>query len=193
MRYAELERREQAVKYSGKTPADVARELELIDRTITAALQVLAGLDLEHEPNQDLETRPFNHPVVIALHHGREWPHRTPVDPSEVGKTIMYPDGAIKVMQELRNAARRAAELTRPKRGNSADRTDSSRRAMWVGKNFVWLYRQHIGNGEMPPVSQTGRAVDLLGRMLCAAGLPDREPAPVLRRAVREARQALGM
>lgn len=193
LEYGELARRERDIKYFDKMPAQVAYELKLIDRTLSTALQVLAGLDLEHEPDQDIETRPFNHPVVIALHHGRVWPHLTPVDPAEAGQSIMYPDGAIKVIREFRDAARRAAGMTRPKPGNSADRTEQTRCATWVGRNFVWLYRRHIGNGELPPVSQTGPAVDVLRKMLCAAGLQDLDPVPLLKRSVRSARSSLGI
>lgn len=181
----------QSAEYADATPADVARDLDLIDKALSTALQTLAGLNLKHEEGQDIMTRPYNHPVVGALWHGRDFPPRTSIDPSAQGETIMYPNGAIEVMEELRDAARRAASIFRPKRGNSVERLEPTRRASWVGKNFVRLYRQYIGG--WPPKSKTGPAVELLGRALVEAGVPDHDPADVLRRAIKEAQTAVGL
>ncbi len=163
--------RAQAVKYADATPADVARNLDAMDKALTTALQVLGGLDLEHEQGQDLEARPYNWPTAQAL-------QQQDADPAQ----------AIRAIRALRDAARKAAAVERPGRGNSADRRELSKRAASVGKNLVCLHRQTFGG--WPPVSKTGRVVNLLGEALTAAGLSEFDPADVLRRAVETMRGA---
>lgn len=183
-------RQAQTVKYADALPADVARDLDVIDKALTTALQVLGRLDMEHESSQDLISRPYNHPVVMALWHGQAVDrsiHGKPIDFARPGSD-RYPTDVIDAMRGMRDAARRAADMTRPKRGNSSDRQESSRRASWVGRNFVRLHWQTFG--EWPPISKTGRVVDLLGKALETAGAPDSEPDGVLRRAVNAMRAA---
>ncbi|KMR21773.1 hypothetical protein, partial [Staphylococcus aureus] len=62
------------IKYHDTTPAKLHRQLAEIDKALTKALQVLGSLDLKHRPGQDLETEPFNWPVVQELATGR-WNH----------------------------------------------------------------------------------------------------------------------
>lgn len=171
MEMAQTIRQAQAVKYADATPTDVARDLVAIDKALTTALQVLAGLALEHQPGQDLEIHPFNWPTVQAL-------QQQDADPVQ----------AIRSIRALRDAARKAAAVERPGRGNSADRREPSKRAASVGKNLVRFHRETFG--ELPPISKTGRVVDLLGEALTAAGLSEFDPADVLRRAVETMRGA---
>lgn len=178
-------RQAQAMKYADATPADVARDLDAIDKALTTALQVLGGLDLEHEQGQDLEARPYNWPVASALASNR-WHLRLIAgveDNLAETEVHRYPSHVIEALRKMRNAARKAAAAERPGRGNSASRRESSKRAALVGMNFAARYLAEFRR--LPPISQSGPAVDLLGRTLIAAGLDGEQAPAVMRRAVK--------
>jgi hypothetical protein len=182
---ARLIRRTQSVKYAKSTPAVVYKELRKIDIGVTKLLQVLLPLDLCHRTNQDLEVEPFNWPLVQSLQaFGPCPPARSALvnDPD-------YPTALIESLVELRDRASRAMQAEKPGRGNSSRRSERTHRIEMVSKNFVRLYRGQFNM--MPPVSKSGRVVDLIQRALEVAGVEDADAAEVLRSGVERARSSL--
>lgn|GEM_PF-4629708 len=161
-----------------RPPHEVVRDLEAIDKSVTVAVQQLMALGLEHHDGQEISAEPFNWPVVQALQSGRfvmcALAHKPP---SEISA---YPTDLIAGLRELRDAARKAIELEKAGRGNSARRKPSSARRADLAKNFVFRYRSRFGH--MPPMSKTGDVVDLLQKMLNAAGEGDDADAGALLR-----------
>lgn len=173
----------QSVPYANSTPSDVCRDLTRIDKAISTVLQVLVPLDLCHKDGQDLATEPYNWPVVQSLQTFRY--HALPPEPANSDPT--FPTALIRQLTELRDAARLAAKLERPKRGNSSRIAERTYRIHMVGKNFVLDYRAKFG--EMPPMSSTGREVALLQRALEAAGLEQVDASDVLRRSIEQCKR----
>lgn len=166
------------LKYAEVNPSNIVRQLKAIDRALTAALQTLGGLELEHQEGQDISVKPFNWPVVQSLGVGRFVVRvQTCKPPLEIPA---YPTDVIESLRELRDAARKATEIKNPKRGNSAHRNPVSKRRAALAKNFVFKYRSRFGH--MPPMSKTGHVVELLQKMLNAAGEGDDADAGALLR-----------
>jgi hypothetical protein len=175
---ADAIRRAQSVEYAKSTPTQVYADLVKLDKGMTQALQVLAELDLAHYEGQDLEVAPFNWPAVQAIQSGR-----FARQPDETDAETTYPSQLIRDLTELRDAARSAQAMFKPGRGNSGQRDEQVMRADWVGKSFVRLHRDRFGR--VPPMSETGQAVDLLAKALERVEIsPDRaaELAPGLMR-----------
>lgn len=161
-------------------PKIVADDLKALDDALTVALQRIGPLQLEHQEGQDITANPFNWPLVQALstargvinaHHGI----------TEQAPAV-YPTDLIKGLRELRDAARLARESERPGRGNSARRNPSSARMAELAKNFVFKFRNRFGY--MPPMSKSGREVELLRRMFEVAGEASNDVAEQLRQAI---------
>ena len=163
-----------------RPPHEVVRDLEVIDRALTVALQQLCSLQLEHEERQDISSSPFNWPVVQALMHGRTVIGALRGDGA--GEVTAYPTELIKGLRELRDASRKAIELEKPGRGNSARRNPTAARKADLAKNFVFRFRRWFGY--MPPMSHTGQEVELLQRMFEAAGEVSNDVAEQLRQAI---------
>lgn len=161
-------------------PKIVADDLKALDDALTVALQAIGPLQLEHQEGQNITATPFNWPVVQALSTARGGmnAHRgiTGQDPA------VYPTDLIKGLRELRDAARFALELEKPGRGNSARRNPSSARMADLAKNFVFRFRSRFGY--MPPMSKSGREVELLRRMFEKAGEASNDAAEQLRQAI---------
>lgn len=161
-------------------PKTVADDLKALDDALTIALQTINPLQLEHQERQDITATPFNWPVTQALSTARRAMNArhgiTEQDPTT------YPTELIKNLRELRDAARLAYELERPGRGNSARRNSSSARMSDLAKNFVFKFRSRFGY--MPPMSKSGRDVELLQRMFEKAGEASNDAAEQLRRAI---------
>lgn len=164
-----------------RPPHELIRDLEAIDKAVTVALQQLMALGLEHHEGQDISVEPFNWPVVQSLGIARAVISALRGDLAV--ETPTYPTELIKGLRELRDAARKAIELGKPGRGNSARRNPTSARRADLAKNFVFRYRSRFGH--MPPMSHTGSVVDLVREMLVAAGEGDEADAyELLRRAI---------
>lgn len=172
------------VKYHDTTPARLHRQLAAMDKALTKALQVLLSLDLKHRPGQDLETDPFNWPVVQELATGR-WIHELSVrkvSSSEYQEVDAYPTQFLTDLEQLRDVARRCAEQCKPRRGQSTERSADSRDAARLARNFVFSFRANYG--EMPPMSSSGPVVDLLQKLLDVAGLCRYDAARLLQTAI---------
>jgi hypothetical protein len=85
--------------------------------------------------------------------------------------------------------SRQAMKAEKPKRGNSTIRAERTRRIDMLGKNFVRLYRGQFN--KMPPISKSGRVVDLVQRALEVAGVEGADAAEVLRAGIERAAAAL--
>lgn len=167
-----------------QTPTQLALDLHRIDKALTVALQILVPLHLRHKVGQDLEVEPFNWPLVTELSGGRMTAEilRGKGPPAHDFVQPSYPTKLIDDMIELRDAARHACKAVAPKRGNSSKRTARTALIDEVARNFVFHYRAHFGN--LPPISQTGWAVDLLAAMLKLAGVAEADAAVARRRGV---------
>lgn len=163
-----------------RPPHEVVSELKIIDKALTNALQKLVPLRLEHAEGQDISTAPFNWPVVQSLGNARAVIGALRGDLVEEAAT--YPTELIKGLRELRDAARKAIELEKPGRGNSERRNPKSARRADLAKNFVSRHRSRFGH--MPPVSHAGQTVDLMDRMLVAAGESGADAYELLRQAI---------
>lgn len=172
-------KRSVAVDYGQSTPSDVVADLEKIDRALTGTLQVLLPLSLRHRDGQDLETEPFNWPLVTALQMGR-WTNE--IMRSKVVDVPAYPTGVIDELIAMRDAARSVVARMKPKRGNSSSRNARTALIDAVAKNFVFRYRRRFC--QMPPITRTGWVVDLLSEALALAGVDDVDAADALRRAI---------
>ena len=175
----------QTMPFADSTPSDIRAGLELIDKSITTALQLLRSLDLVHRDKQDLETQPYNWPVAQALQHSRgylEWERTKGATPDPELADPTYPSKLLADMAQLRDVARRAADSIKVTRGNSGRRTARAARILEVGNHVVFSYRSKFGT--MPPISKTGRVVDLMEAALHAAGIEDVDAAVVLRSAI---------
>lgn len=167
-------------RFDHTPPKSIADDLKSLDRALTVALQAIGPLELEHQEGQDIASTPFNWPVVQALSTAR-WA-------MDVGRGITeevpaaYPTDLIKGLRELRDAARFALELEKGSRGNSARRNPSSARMADLAKNFVFTFRSRFGY--MPPMSKSGREVELLRKMFEKAGEVSNDAAEQLRRAI---------
>jgi hypothetical protein len=161
-----------------RPPHEVVRDLYAIDKTLTVALQQLMELGLEHHEGQDISAEPFNWPVVQSLGQARSVLRG--LDNKSLSEISAYPTELIVSLRELRDAARKAIELEKPGRGNSAGRNPTSARRADLAKNFVFRYRSRFG--QMPPMSKTGDVVELLQKMLNAAGEGDDADAGALLR-----------
>jgi hypothetical protein len=182
---ARLIRTAQSVKYAESTPAVLFNELSRIDKGVTKLLRVLQPLDLCHRTNQDLEVEPFNWPLIQSLQAFGPWPPAR----SALANDPAYPTALIESLVELRDRASRAMQAEKPPRGNSSRRSERTHRIDMVSKNFVRLYRGQFN--KMPPISKSGREVDLIQRALEVAGVEDADAAEVLRSGVKRARSAL--
>ncbi|MNZ98310.1 hypothetical protein D3C78_1175880 [compost metagenome] len=171
-----------AAPFAHTPPKIIADELKTLDDALTVALQAIGPLQLEHHEGQDITATPFNWPVVQALSTARgvmnDLRGITGQDPAD------YPTDLIKGLRELRDAARDARERERPGRGNSARRNQSSARMADLAKNFVFKFRSRFGY--MPPMSKSGREVELLRRMFEAAGEFSNDVAEQLRKAIEQ-------
>lgn len=162
---------------------EVIRDLKIIDKALTVALQKLAPLELEHQGGQDISTRPFNSLVVQALWQGRDVIKARQAN--MVAETVAYPTEIIEGLRELRDVTRKAIELNKQGRGNSTHRDPKSLRRASLAKNFVFRYRSRFGS--MPPVSRRGPVVDLMEKMFVVAGEDDETDAyELLRQAIKK-------
>ena len=175
----------QSIDYADSTPAVLFKELSKIDKGVTKLLQVLLPLDLCHRTNQDLEVKPFNWPLVQSLQAFGPWPPAR----SALANAPDYPTALIESLIELRDLARMAMQVEKPGRGNSSRRSERTHRIDMVSKNFVRLYRGQFN--KMPPISKSGRVVDLVRRALEVAGVEGADAAEVLRSGVERAASAL--
>lgn len=172
------------LRYHDTTPAKLHRQLDEIDKALTRALQLLISLNLKHREGQDLETEPFNWPVVQELAAGRvthELLVRR-VAPPDLHEIPAYPTQLLTDLEQLRDVARECARRRKPGRGQSTERLVDSRDAARLGRNFVFRFRATYG--EMPPMSSSGPVVDLLQRMLDVAGLDAHDAARLLQTAI---------
>ena len=173
-----------SVKFASMTPKQITASLGRIDKALTSALQVLLPLQLQYREGQDLETEPFNWPIVQELSGSRitlEIMRRRGV-PEASFEVPTYPTKLINDLIEMRDAARHAADTTKPSRGNSAKRNPRPARIDVMGRNFVFQYRAWFGY--MPPITKTGWVVELLAAALDRAGVTGADAADVLRRAI---------
>ena len=170
----------QTIPYADKTPTQVHAELERINSALTIALQTLLELDLIHEDGQDLEKKPFNYPLAAALGHGRAITSNA--DGTHKQEISAYPTSTIQAIIELRDAARNYAPLIKSKRGNSSQRKTSSMQAAALARNFVFNYRARFSC--MPPISKTGRVVELLNQMLIVCGNTHHDAAVLLKSSI---------
>lgn len=161
-----------------RPPHEVVRDLEAIDKSVTVALQQLMALGLEHHEGQDISAAPFNWPVVQSLGQARSV--MLALRGELATEKPAYPTELLSGLRELRDAARKAIELEKPGRGNSPRRNPTSARRANLAKNFVFRYRSRFGH--MPPMSKTGDVVELLQKMLNAAGEGDDADAGALLR-----------
>lgn len=175
----------QSVKYAKSTPAVLFKELSKIDKGVTKLLQVLLSLDLCHRTNQDLMVEPFNWPLVQLLQTFGPCPSSR----SALANAPDYPTTLIESLIELRDAARMAMQAEKPPRGNSSRRSERTHRIDMVSKNFVRLYRGQFN--KLPPISKSGRVIDLVRRALEVAGVEGADAAEVLRSGVERVRSAL--
>lgn len=174
----------QSVDFADSTPAVLFKELSKIDKGVTKLLQVLLPLKLCHRMNQNLEVEPFNWPLVQSLQTFGPWPQASSAQADVPG----YPTALIESLIELRDTARRASRVEKPGRGNSKRRNERTHRIDIVSKNFVRLYRGRFN--KMPPISKSGRVVDLVQRALETAGVEGADAAEVLRSGVERAAAA---
>ncbi len=181
-------------KYEGdfRPPHAIINDLKIVDKALTAALQKLVSLKLKHQEGQDISKFPFNWPVVQSLSHARLANIVLRGDP--IPEHIpTYPTELIQEIRELRDAARKAIQLEKPKRGNSALRNPTSARQAGLAKNFVFCFRCCFCY--MPPISKSGWVVDLLSLMFQKAGEESNDVAVQLRCAIKNdkaGRQLLG-
>lgn len=161
-----------------RTPTEIVGDLEIIDKALTVALQKLIPLRLEHQEGWDLSVFPYNWTVVQELHCALAVMRPSSHDPIDVPPT--FPTKLISDLCLLRDAARKAIEMTKPGRGNSAGRNPSSLRRAHLAKDFVFQYRSQFGR--MPTMSQM--VIKLLRRMLDVAGEQDADAYDLLRRAI---------
>ena len=147
-------------------PKKIATDLQKIDKSLTTALQKLLALQLEHREGQNIITQPFNWPVVQALDYARLISHTS--EKHLITEIRHYPSALIKELRELRDLARLALKLEKPNRGNSPGRDQSAARKSRLAKNFVFRFRSRFGF--MPPITKTGRVIELLKEMFEAAG-----------------------
>lgn len=177
------------VPYADRTPSDAADAVRTVRRIASDALTALQKLNLAHTEGQDIETTPFNWPVVQALQtgafvgrvkRGRAGPEAAPAD--------AYPTEVLHALAELRDAADEALRLEAPGRGNAPTRTAEQALIDAAGKSFVLRYRQAFGR--FPPLSAADPAVDALEQFLEQLHVPDRDAVGVLRRAVEKQKRA---
>jgi len=169
-----------------RPPHEMVRDLDAIDKALTVALQQLKPLRIEHQEGQDISAQPFNWPVVLSLGQARS--AMLALRGELATEKPAYPTELLSGLRELRDAARKAIELETPRRGNSARRNSTSARRADLAKNFVFRYRSRFGH--MPPMSKTGDVVDLLQKMLNAAGEGDDADAGALLRQAIETDEA---
>jgi hypothetical protein len=184
LRIADAIRAGNSIDYGFVSQAELNRQLIQIDHALTRCLQVLISLDLAHRDGQDLETEPFNFPLVSELAGARTSAEifRRHGPPDKDFERSCYPTVLLREMVELRDAARAAAIGTKPQRGNATKRTQISAITQEVGMNFVFQFRSRFGH--MPPISKTGWIVDLLAEALRISGAPGIDAADVLRRSI---------
>jgi len=188
LQFAEIEAYvSKADPYDYTPPTQVALDLEEIDEALTRALQKLEGMRLEHRDGQDISKAPFNWPVTSALQGG--WLTKRlragQLTPGK-GPPPEYPSNLIRGLRELRDIARIAVEEVKPERGNSSERSSDVARAASLARNFVFRFRMSFG--VMPPMSKTGRAVNLLNEMFQIAGVGDKDAADYVRTAIKRAK-----
>lgn len=161
-----------------RPPSEIVRDLKIIDKALTVALQSLIPLRLEHQEDRDIMVKPFNWPVVQSLSQART------VLLAKRGETEIdspaYPTELLIGLKDLRDSARKAIELESSGRGNSPRRNPTSARKADLAKVLVFRYRSTFGH--VPPVSHTGLVVDLMHKMLVSAGEGDGEDANELLR-----------
>jgi hypothetical protein len=162
------------------TPKVIAKDLNSLEIALTVVLQSLVPLQLEHQEGQDAIGIPYNWPLALVLSHNRSVLHsrRGKVEKASPG----YPTEIIKDLRELRDVVRYSIEVEKPKRGNDPRRTPASARKATLAKNFVFQFRGRFGY--MPPISKTGRVVDLLDKMFTAADEDSNDAAQQLRTAI---------
>lgn len=161
-------------------PKNVIRDLRILDKALTVTLQAIAPLQLEHQEGQDIITSPFNWPTVVELSHARV--SMNAKRDKLIDEIPTYPSGLISGLRELRDAARFSIALMKPRPGNSGRRNSSSARMADLAKNFVFRFRCRFGY--MPPMSKTGREVELLQTMFEIAGEVSTDAAEQLRQAI---------
>lgn len=178
------------VPYVNSLPADIYSNLARLDKRLTSLMQTLLPLRLTHSDNQDIELQPFNWPLVqrIAAERMSIEILRCEGLPESGAVEATYPSRLISELQDFRHAVRLAMKSVKPKRGNDPTRSVKTQRIDEVATNFVLRYRAQFGH--MPPISKTGWIVELLSRVLNAAGIDDVDASDVLRRYVE--RDAVG-
>lgn len=169
-------------KYDHTPSHVISSDLKILDRAITTALQRLSVLNLEHVYRQDALVNPYNYPVTRILHIARVTLFSQKYGGLPPNATE-YPSDVISALRELRDVARMAIEIESPGRGNNPRRNSKSARRMDLASDFVFWYRARFS--EMPPMSKTGRVVDLLQSMLNRAGEgDDADAGELLRQAI---------
>lgn len=171
-------------RYHMRTRTHLHQDLRRVERAVQSLLQALIPLELEHREGQDVEVEPFNWPLKQALAGSRTTLEilRRKGLPEAGFEDVTYPTKLVADLRELREAARHAAREVKPSRGQSRDRNPDARDAANIAGDLVFRYRATFG--VMPPISSTGRLVDLLDDTLSAIGLADFEAARVLRAAI---------
>ena len=177
-------KRQSAIPFAYSLPADTYSDLARLDRRLTSLMQTLLHLKLTHSDKQDIESQPFNWPLVKAIAAERMSIEFFRCDglPESDAVEATYPSRLISELQDFRDAVRLAKKSVKPKRGNDPTRSVKTQRIAEVAKNFVFRYRAQFGH--MPPISKTGWVVELLSRVLNAAGIDDVDASDVLRRYV---------
>ncbi len=162
------------------SPNKKAIELKKLDRALTVALQTISELKLESHGFQTRNRDSYNWPVASTLRLGIEQENlRSRI----LRKTLAnYPTDLIVEVRRLRDVARNEAKKIKPKKGNSALRNSSSARKARLAKYFVYNFVGFFG--DLPPMSKTGPAIDLLTSMFDVAGENSDGVDNCLRRAI---------
>jgi hypothetical protein len=181
--------------YADRTPSNVADGLEQVRKIADNALRSLRKLNLAHTAEQDIESKPFNWPLVQSLAQGLALRRVRLGMVGDAEPDAGYPTEVLEALASLRDAAAEALMLERPQRGNATRRTTQQAQIAGAGTVFVGFYRRIFG--AMPPKSDSGPAVDAMYDFLdilqltpgYGGGQTIPDPARVLRTAVERAQR----
>lgn len=190
LEFGQFWKRLSAIPFAHSLPAGTYLDLARLDKRLTSLLQTLLPLQLMHREEQDLESQPYNWPLAqrIAIERILIEGLRCGGLPEPDAVENTYPTRLISELQDFRDAVRQAMKTAKPNRGNDPARSVKTQRISAVARNFVTRYKSQFGR--MPPISKTGWVVELLSRVLNAAGIDDVDASDVLRRYVE--RDAVG-